>query len=97
MALRATDAVLRDAGFAAAHRPDLVVVVGRVGLSRALLGWLADDAPRRRLDPTANGWDVTRTARAVIRCSPGSLADASATPAAPEWLAGWLRAASGRR
>jgi 2-succinyl-5-enolpyruvyl-6-hydroxy-3-cyclohexene-1-carboxylate synthase len=92
VALRATDAVLRDPGFAAAYRPDLAVVVGRVGLSRALLGWLAE-TPHVVVDPYRSGWDVTRTARAVIRCSPGSLADASATPAAPEWLAGWLRAA----
>ncbi|HEX3908412.1 MAG TPA: 2-succinyl-5-enolpyruvyl-6-hydroxy-3-cyclohexene-1-carboxylic-acid synthase [Mycobacteriales bacterium] len=92
-ALRATDAVLRDPGFAAAHRPDLAIVVGRVGLSRALLGWLAE-TPHVVVDPYGSGWDVTRTARAVIRCSAGSLAAASVTPAEPAWFAGWEAAAT---
>ncbi len=92
-ALRATDAVLRDPGFNAAYRPDLAVVVGRVGLSRALLGWLAA-TPHVVVDPYGSGWNVTRTARAVIRCSPESLAAALASPAGPEWLVAWQSAAA---
>jgi 2-succinyl-5-enolpyruvyl-6-hydroxy-3-cyclohexene-1-carboxylate synthase len=91
MALRATDAALRDAGFSAAFRPGLAVVVGRVGLSRALLGWLAE-TPHVLVDPYGSRWDVTRTARAVIPCSPRALAAVAVTPADPGWAAGWQAA-----
>jgi 2-succinyl-5-enolpyruvyl-6-hydroxy-3-cyclohexene-1-carboxylate synthase len=93
MALRATDAVLRDAGFATAYRPELVVVVGRVGLSRALLGWLGEN-PHVVVDRYGSPWDVTRSARAVIRCSPGGLAAASVARADDEWSAGWIDASA---
>jgi 2-succinyl-5-enolpyruvyl-6-hydroxy-3-cyclohexene-1-carboxylate synthase len=93
MALRAADAVLRDADFAAAFRPDLAVVVGRVGLSRALLGWLAE-TPHVLVDPYGSRWDVTRTARAVIRCSPQALAAVDVTGADAGWAAGWLAASA---
>jgi 2-succinyl-5-enolpyruvyl-6-hydroxy-3-cyclohexene-1-carboxylate synthase len=97
MALRATDAVLRDAEFSAAFRPDLAIVVGRVGLSRALLGWLAE-TPHVLVDPYGSRWDVTRTARAVIRCSPRALAVAGVSQTAAGWAAGWqaASAAAGR-
>jgi 2-succinyl-5-enolpyruvyl-6-hydroxy-3-cyclohexene-1-carboxylate synthase len=91
MALRATDAVLRDAGFAAAYRPDLVVVVGRVGLSRALLGWLGE-TPHVVVDRFGSHWDVTRSAQAVVRCSPRGLAAAPVAAADGGWSAGWLHA-----
>jgi 2-succinyl-5-enolpyruvyl-6-hydroxy-3-cyclohexene-1-carboxylate synthase len=91
MALRATDAVLRDPGFAAAYRPDLALVVGRVGLSRALLGWLAE-TPHVVVDPYGSRWNVTRTAKAVIRCSPQALAAAPVAAAEPSWPAAWLTA-----
>jgi 2-succinyl-5-enolpyruvyl-6-hydroxy-3-cyclohexene-1-carboxylate synthase len=91
LALRATDAVLRDPGFLAGHRTDLALVVGRVGLSRALLGWLAE-TPHVVVDPYGSSWDVTRTARDVIRCSPPALANLPVTPADVGWSAGWLAA-----
>jgi 2-succinyl-5-enolpyruvyl-6-hydroxy-3-cyclohexene-1-carboxylate synthase len=93
MALRATDAVLRDAGFTAAYQPDLVVVVGRVGLSRALLGWLGE-TPHVVVDRYGSPWDVTRSAQAVIRCSPRGLAAAPVAAADDEWSAGWIDAAA---
>jgi 2-succinyl-5-enolpyruvyl-6-hydroxy-3-cyclohexene-1-carboxylate synthase len=92
-ALRATDALLRDPGFSESFRPDLVVVVGRVGLSRALLGWLAA-TPHVVVDPYGSRWDVTRTAQAIIRCSPLGLASAPVHAADPGWSAGWARAAA---
>jgi 2-succinyl-5-enolpyruvyl-6-hydroxy-3-cyclohexene-1-carboxylate synthase len=90
-ALRATDAVLRDPGFTAAYRPDLALVVGRVGLSRALLGWLAE-TPHVLVDPYGSRWDVTRSAAAIIRCSPQALAAAPVTAAEPSWPTAWLTA-----
>jgi 2-succinyl-5-enolpyruvyl-6-hydroxy-3-cyclohexene-1-carboxylate synthase len=92
MALRATDAVLADPQFLAGARADLAVVVGRVGLSRALLGWLAE-TPHVVVDPYGSPWDVTRTARAVVTASAQSLASASVAPADEVWVARWRAAA----
>ncbi len=92
MALRATDGVLRDQHFAAAHRPDLVVVVGRIGLSRALLDWLAT-VRHVVMSPDSGNWDVTRTAEAVVYCPVEALAGLEITPADPEWADAWSAAA----
>jgi 2-succinyl-5-enolpyruvyl-6-hydroxy-3-cyclohexene-1-carboxylate synthase len=91
MALRSTDGVLRDEEFTGAHRPDLVVVVGRVGLSRVLLGWLAG-VPHIVLSPDSGNWDVTRTAEAVIRGPLEALSGLDIAPADPTWARDWLAA-----
>jgi 2-succinyl-5-enolpyruvyl-6-hydroxy-3-cyclohexene-1-carboxylate synthase len=93
LALRATDALLRDDAFTAAHRPDLVVVIGRVGLSRRLLDWLAT-VPHVVISADGGWWDVTRTAEAVFRCEGRSLDDAEIVPADPQWAAAWLDAST---
>lgn len=93
MALRSTDALLRDDAFTAEHRPDLVVVVGRVGLSRALLGWLAT-VPHIVVSPDGGHWDVARTAEAVIHCRVDALAEIEIKPAEPEWSAAWIDASN---
>jgi 2-succinyl-5-enolpyruvyl-6-hydroxy-3-cyclohexene-1-carboxylate synthase len=95
-AVRATDALLRDSTFTTRHRPDLVVVVGRVGLSRALLSWLGTvDHVIVSLD--GGNWDVTGTAQAVLHCTPSEFAAMAAKlPASsPEWAAQWVAAAHG--
>jgi 2-succinyl-5-enolpyruvyl-6-hydroxy-3-cyclohexene-1-carboxylate synthase len=88
MALRSTDSLLRDLTFSSAHHPDLVVVVGRVGLSRAMLDWLATV---RHVVISSDGgrWDVTRTAKAVIDCQVDVLDDVEVEPADPGWAASW--------
>jgi 2-succinyl-5-enolpyruvyl-6-hydroxy-3-cyclohexene-1-carboxylate synthase len=93
MALRSTDALLRDETFVRAHRPDLVVVVGRVGLSRTLLSWLAT-VPHIVVSPDGGNWDVTRSAQSVVHGSTESLAATATTPADPDWSAGWLSAST---
>jgi 2-succinyl-5-enolpyruvyl-6-hydroxy-3-cyclohexene-1-carboxylate synthase len=90
-ALRATDALLRDSAFTSEHRPELVVVVGRVGLSRTLLAWL-EATPHIVVSLDGGRWDVTRTARSVVHCTPAELA-AVAAPLAPEWAQEWQAAA----
>jgi 2-succinyl-5-enolpyruvyl-6-hydroxy-3-cyclohexene-1-carboxylate synthase len=88
-ALRATDVLLRDPVFTAQHRPDLVVVFGRVGLSRVLLAWLAT-VPHVVVATDGGHWDVTRTAQAVIHVEGSVTAAAQAvTPADPAWLRSW--------
>jgi 2-succinyl-5-enolpyruvyl-6-hydroxy-3-cyclohexene-1-carboxylate synthase len=94
LALRSSDALLRDPSFTAAHRPELVVVVGRVGLGRALLDWLAT-VPHIVITPDGAHWDVTRTAMAVIHCAVQALTDVAVEPADPQWASEWLEA-SGR-
>lgn len=89
--LRSTDGLLRDEEFTSAHRPDLVVVVGRVGLSRALLDWLAT-VPHIVISPDGGRWDVTRTAEAVIDCPVEALLDIAIKPADPRWAKSWHEA-----
>ncbi len=94
-ALRAADAVLRDRDFLAGHAPDLVVVVGRVGLSRPLLDWLGQ-VPHVVVSPDGGNWDVTRSARAVIRCDTAALdaLDVATHRAEPGWSAAWRERAA---
>jgi 2-succinyl-5-enolpyruvyl-6-hydroxy-3-cyclohexene-1-carboxylate synthase len=88
-ALRSTDALLRDGGFAGTHRPELALVVGRVGLSRTLLSWL-ESTPHVVVSPDGGNWDVTRTAELVVHCPASALERIPVEPAAPSWLEDWL-------
>jgi 2-succinyl-5-enolpyruvyl-6-hydroxy-3-cyclohexene-1-carboxylate synthase len=92
-ALRAADAVLRDQAFTTDHRPDLVVVIGRIGLSRVVTDWLGT-VPHVVLAAGSGWWDVTRRASAVFGWSP-SWVDAlgESAPADPGWTASWRAAA----
>jgi 2-succinyl-5-enolpyruvyl-6-hydroxy-3-cyclohexene-1-carboxylate synthase len=86
-ALRAVDALLSDGRFVDEHRPDLVVVAGRVGLTRPLLGWLAGQ-PHVVVDRDGAWADPTRSARAVFRTSPAALGSVVAKAEA-DWADGW--------
>jgi 2-succinyl-5-enolpyruvyl-6-hydroxy-3-cyclohexene-1-carboxylate synthase len=95
-ALRAADAVLRDTAFLDGHVPDLAVVVGRIQLSRPLLEWLAR-VPHIVVSPDGGNWDVTRAARALLRCGATAFdgLDPAEHQADPAWTATWTgRAAS---
>ena len=64
------DAMLRASGWAAAHRPDLVVRIGAPPTSKALNQWLAAARPRTFL-VAPHGWpDPDRLATDVLRCDP---------------------------
>lgn len=56
--------------FAAAHRPDLVLRVGRAGLSRAVAGLLGADVPQLLLDPDGGWPDPDRTLTEVLAVDP---------------------------
>ncbi|WP_019875110.1 2-succinyl-5-enolpyruvyl-6-hydroxy-3-cyclohexene-1-carboxylic-acid synthase [Sporichthya polymorpha] len=77
--------VLADPAFARL-RPDLVVTVGRPGLSRSLLGWVRSAARQVVVDPAARWADPTRTAEFVLPAVPS----ARRTPG--DWLARWRQA-----
>src|SRR4051794_3565048 len=90
-ALRAVDTLLGDEEFVATHRPDLVVVAGRAGLTRPYLGWIAG---QRHLVIDRDGtWsDPTRSTSTVVRAAPVALA-ACAAKCDADWATGWSRAA----
>lgn len=90
VAVVGTDALLRDDAFVDRHKPDLVVVAGRVGLSRALLGWLGE---QRYVVVDRDGtWsDPGRWAGGVLRCDITALTELTGR-AANDWLARWCGA-----
>ncbi|MBV9293289.1 MAG: 2-succinyl-5-enolpyruvyl-6-hydroxy-3-cyclohexene-1-carboxylic-acid synthase [Frankiales bacterium] len=92
-ALRAVEPLLLDDEFCARHSPDAVVVAGRVGLSRALTGWLGR-TPHVVVDRDGRWADPTRSAGAVFRADPAALAGLDATSADPDWTAAWCETAA---
>jgi 2-succinyl-5-enolpyruvyl-6-hydroxy-3-cyclohexene-1-carboxylate synthase len=98
------DALLRDEGFAAGVRPDLVVRVGDLPVSRPLRGWLAGLGGVRQvaLDPEAAWQDPAAVLSDSLVLEPATalsrLASSLAEPSAPrpeveeDWLALWRSA-----
>ena len=77
--------LLADPAFAADHRPELVVTVGKPGLSRSLLGYLGTAARHIVVDPAPDWADPTRSADEVWAAVPRVRAGRKPTG----WLAGW--------
>ena len=102
-AVSAYDGLIRAPGFAAAHRPSLVVRVGAAPTSKALTGWLDESVPQVLVDP-AGGWlDPGRAASLRLTADPAALlaavtarlgATGPGGPASPvrPWLREWLEA-----
>ena len=94
----AADALLRVPGFAAGHRPDLVLRLGAPWASRVLGEWLAGlDVPQVLVDPQGRWLDPGRSATTVVAADPTLLAEAVTcsarlAPAPAGWLAGWAAA-----
>lgn len=81
--------LLADPAFAEAHAPDIVITVGRVGLSRAVMRMIARAALHIAVDHGASWADPTRSADLVI----------ASVPLPPDlvsvddgWLESWRRA-----
>ena len=97
-AVAAYDGLVRAPGFAAAHRPSLVVRVGATPTSKALTGWLDESVPQVLVDP-AGGWlDPGRTASLRLTADPSALLAAVAArlggtgPGPADWRREWLEA-----
>jgi 2-succinyl-5-enolpyruvyl-6-hydroxy-3-cyclohexene-1-carboxylate synthase len=80
--------LLAHAGFTAAHRPELVVRVGRTGLSRHVAALLDPDVPQVLLDPHGTWHDPERAIGELLVGDPAALCTALAAhlasePAAP--------------
>ncbi len=81
--------VLADATFVHAHAPEIVITVGRIGLSRALIRAVAE-APLHIAVDTSGLWsDPTRSADLVVTSVPLPPEEMEADE---QWLAEWQRA-----
>ncbi len=89
------DALLREETFAASHRPDLVLRVGDLPVSKPLREWLAglDGVPQVALDPDGAWQDPASVLSDSFALEPaGALEQLSVPPADPDWNGGWRRA-----
>ncbi len=89
------DALLRDEAFAASQRPDLVLRVGDLPVSKPLRTWLAGlgDVRQVALDPESAWQDPASVLSDSLALAPAAtLTWLTAPPADPEWLASWRSA-----
>ena len=91
------DAILRDEAFAASVRPDLVLRVGDLPVSKPLRSWLAglEDSRQLALDPQAAWQDPASLLAESLALDPAAaLTELLDQPPAtePDWLAGWRSA-----
>jgi 2-succinyl-5-enolpyruvyl-6-hydroxy-3-cyclohexene-1-carboxylate synthase len=85
------DALLRDAEWAEAMRPDLVLRVGDLPVSKPLRTWLAglDGVPQVALDPEAAWQDPASVLSVSLDLEPERVVNSLPAVADPGWLAGW--------
>ncbi len=81
--------LLADASFAAAHVPDIVVTVGRIGLNRSVLHMVGRAGLHVAVDPQPQWSDPTRSADVVVASVPLAPAEADVDDS---WLESWQRA-----
>jgi 2-succinyl-5-enolpyruvyl-6-hydroxy-3-cyclohexene-1-carboxylate synthase len=96
-AVCAFDPMLRDAGFAEAHRPDVVLHLGEPPASKVLGQWLqASGAVHVQVHPQGRTIDPLGIVTERVYGSIGTVCEALtplvAAPADSTWLAGWLAA-----
>ncbi|HMG25900.1 MAG TPA: 2-succinyl-5-enolpyruvyl-6-hydroxy-3-cyclohexene-1-carboxylic-acid synthase [Acidimicrobiia bacterium] len=97
-AIAAYEALLRSRGFAAGHRPDLVVRLGAAPTSKPLTTWLDAGVPQVLVDPDGAWLDPGRAAAERIAVDPDPLLAALAAALTPRdepddaWLRPWLAA-----
>lgn len=85
--------LLANEAFAAGHVPDVVVTVGKVGLTRALLQVITTSRIHLHAEPmrTARWPDPTRTSTAIMGGVPAAPSETD-VPEASDWLDSWLMA-----
>jgi len=96
-AISTYDALVRDAKFAASHRPDLVLRVGAPLTSKVTTAWLDPEIPQIVVDPDDRWLDPHRAARERIAATAEPLLRALVdemhdAPRESEWLASWRAA-----
>jgi 2-succinyl-5-enolpyruvyl-6-hydroxy-3-cyclohexene-1-carboxylate synthase len=95
-ALRAWPHLLEHDGFRDAHRPELVLRVGRATLTRTLARLIAGATSEVLVDAYGRWWDPARTLDELLVTDPVDMltrvADALALPAGSVWGDGWREA-----
>jgi 2-succinyl-5-enolpyruvyl-6-hydroxy-3-cyclohexene-1-carboxylate synthase len=81
-AISTYDSLLRLPGFAASHRPDLVLRVGAAPTSKALTSWLDASVPQVMVEPEGGWPDPGRTAGRRLVADPSALLRAVAAAVA---------------
>ncbi|MEX2503843.1 MAG: 2-succinyl-5-enolpyruvyl-6-hydroxy-3-cyclohexene-1-carboxylic-acid synthase [Egicoccus sp.] len=88
--------LLGHPGFASAHRPDIVVRIGRTGLSRNLAALLGADVPQLLIDPHGAWHDPERAVGellvADVALTAAALREHLAVPAGSDWADRWFAA-----
>jgi 2-succinyl-5-enolpyruvyl-6-hydroxy-3-cyclohexene-1-carboxylate synthase len=88
--------LLATPDFARAHRPDLVLRIGRTGLARGLGQLLGADVPQVLVDPHGAWLDPERAIDELVVADPARLCAAVAAhlaaPAGSDWRDAWRRA-----
>lgn len=96
MAVSTYDALLRAPVWMEGHRPDLVLRVGKIAASKALLGWLDASVPQVLLDADAQWLDPTRAIEEIVRAEPSVVAEQLVKTIGPRrdsaWAADWTAA-----
>lgn len=94
------EALLRTP-FAAEHRPDVILRIGKIGLSRALGAWSADGSEQILIDRDGAWLDPQRSLQHVVRADPAALCDLLLSRIEPAgrsaWLAQWAAAEGAAR
>jgi 2-succinyl-5-enolpyruvyl-6-hydroxy-3-cyclohexene-1-carboxylate synthase len=87
------DALLHDEAFAGGQRPDLVLRVGDLPVSKPLREWLAslEGVPQVALDPEGAWQDPASVLSDSLALEPAAALAGLTSPLTPEadWLAGW--------
>lgn len=99
-AISTYDHLLAHAPFADGHRPDLVLRIGRVALSRNLLALLDADVPQVLIDRDGAWLDPRRAVEELVTADPGDTCQLLATRVdrgGGPWLAAWRAAESAAR
>ena len=91
-AISTYDLLLRDDAFWSDQRPDLVVTVGRIGLSKALLTRLDPDVVQILVDRNGSWYDPRRAVSRIVTDDPAQLAAAVTDEIVGRPSSGWLEA-----
>ena len=95
-ALQTWPHLVEHEAFRAAHRPELVLRVGRATLTRALADLVATATTELVLDPYGRWWDPNRTMSELVAADPADTlrraADTLAMPTSSIWSDGWRSA-----
>jgi 2-succinyl-5-enolpyruvyl-6-hydroxy-3-cyclohexene-1-carboxylate synthase len=95
------DALLRHAPFADGHRPDVVLRIGALGISKALMAFLAGCDNQILIDPDGAWLDPDRSVARIVAADPSRVSEGLlehvSGPPPPEWLDDWRAADAAAR